>query len=124
MKMWPVTMGVVTALLAAPLSASALDGLAQLQKAALQDQAPECMVHEYCRRYNEILRQYSQQDVPLTGEIEEEAHQEAMKWVTSVWQYADQHTVTKALESQDFVDSIAAFRLSQHTQYPNLAVVH
>ncbi len=124
MKIWPMTVGLVTSLLVAPFAAFALDGLAQLQKAALQDQAPECMIHEYCRRYNEILRQYSQQDVPLTGEIEEEAHQEAMKWVTSVWQYADQKTVTKVLEGQGFADSIAAFRLSQHTQYPHLAVVH
>lgn len=104
--------------------AYALEGLASLQKAALSDQATECMVHEYTRRYNEVLRDYSRKKKSWDQEMDNKAHQEAMKWVEDVWQDADQSVVQNNLQSREFLSAIENFRHYQKMQYPNLQVVH
>ena len=121
-KQW-LAVSLAAALLAGQCPANALQGLEQLQQAALNDQATECMVHEYCRRYNEVLRGYSAKRQPLTEDDEEQAHQEAMKWVRSVWQYADQHIVEKSINSAQFTAMTEVFRKSQHSAFPHLPVV-
>ena len=123
MKTGWLAMSVAVALGFADSSAMALEGLKQLQQAALSDQACECMIHEYCRRYNEVLRGYSAKRQPLTEDEEEHAHQEAMKWVRSVWQYADQHVVEQSINSSQFTAMTEVFRKSQHSAFPHLPVV-
>ena len=107
----------------APCPSFALEGLAGLQKAASNHCVNECMVHEYARRYNEVLRQYSKEHKSLSSDMEEHAHQEAMQWVMDVWKYADQSAAHGVLESWEFKSSVDAFRLNQHQQYPHLNVV-
>ena len=118
------TLAVSGAITMHPETSPALKGLAQLQEAAKQDQAYECMIHEYTRRYNEVLRGYSRRRARLTAGIEEEAHREAMRWVRAVWKYADQQTVEHSLKSEQFQSFIAAFQANQRMQYPHLGVVH
>ncbi len=104
--------------------AYALDGLASLQRAALSDQATECMVHEYTRRYNEVLRDHSRKKKSWDQELAEKAHKEAMKWVKDVWRDADQGVVQNNLKSREFLSAIENFRSHQKSQYPNLQVVY
>ena len=102
---------------------SALQGLQQLQEAAKREQDCECMVHEYTRRYNEMLRTYSATQEALTEEKQARAHEEAMQWVRSVWRFADQRVVEQHLHSAAFQSATAAFRQSQGLSYPHLMVV-
>lgn len=115
----------LTALLALlPLQAQALEGLEQLQQMALEDQAIECMIHEYARRYNEVLRGYALGQRPrLTREEEEKAHREALQWVRDVWQYADQKIIRRHLTSPEFLQAIRHVQQQQQRQYPHLTVV-
>ena len=108
-------------ILASPVYA--LDGLSFLQKAAQSDQATECMVHEYTRRYNEVLRDFSKKHKQWVEEIDAKAHDEAMKWVQSVWQNTDQNVLRRNLQSAKFLKAVQDFRLSQRAQYPHLQVV-
>ena len=100
-----------------------LGGLKGLQQAALSDQSTECMIHEYTRRYNEVLRAFSHQKKEWSSGMDEQAHVEAMKWVNDVWMAADQRTVQNNLQSREFLSAVERFRASQRLQYPNLAVV-
>ena len=102
---------------------SALPGLQQLQEAAKSDQACECMVHEYTRRYNEVLRECSAAKEALTEEKKTRAHEEAMQWVRSVWRFADQQVVEQRVHSTAFQSATAMFRQSQELAYPHLPVV-
>lgn len=81
------------------------------------------MVHEYARRYNEVLRQYLRDKRKLSEQDEARAHAEAVQWVRSVWQFADQGVVEKQLSSEQFISATTVFRQSQHAAYPNLPVV-
>lgn len=123
MKTQWLVASLIAALVAGQGSATALQGLEQLQQAALNDQATECMVHEYCRRYNEVLRGFSAEKNPLTEDKEALAHEEAMKWVRSVWRYADQQVVEKSINSAEFSAMTGNFRKSQHAAFPRLPVV-
>lgn len=105
-------------------SAAALDGLESLQQAALSDQATECMIHEYTRRYNEVLRDFSRQRKPWSTSLDDTAHGQAMRWVRSVWRFADQRVVGRNLESMEFRSAIERFRRSQKTAYPDLSIVN
>jgi len=123
---WTVYIAIVlcaSAALVSPPTATALDGLEQLQSAAQQDQATECMIHEYTRQYNEILRGYSRTRKRLTPELERAAHEKAMQWVNNVWRYADQRTVQGHLHSTEFQRATTGFRASQQSHYPNVGVI-
>ena len=106
-----------------PYPVVALGGLEQLQAAAQQDQATECMIHEYTRQYNEVLRGYSKARRHLTPEMERAAHEQAIQWVNNVWHYADQRTVQGHIHSTEFQRAITGFRNSQQLQYPNVGVI-
>lgn len=101
----------------------ALPNLQGLQEAAKSDQSPDCMAHEYMRRYNEVLREFAKTRGELTGGIKAKAHEEAMKWVKDVWKFADPMTVQKAINSRDFRESVEKFRDWQARDYPNLSIV-
>ena len=106
-----------------PYPAAALEGLAQLQAAAQQDQATECMIHEYTRQYNEVLRGYSKARKRLTPELERTAHEKAIQWVNDVWRHADQRTVQGHIHSQEFQRATTNFRTSQQLHYPNVGLI-
>ncbi|PIQ86526.1 MAG: hypothetical protein COV74_04365 [Candidatus Omnitrophica bacterium CG11_big_fil_rev_8_21_14_0_20_45_26] len=102
----------------------ALPHLEGLQEAAKKDQSVECMGHEYNRRYNEVLRAFSQENKKLTKANRDYAHQEALKWVRDVWQYTDQSVVEKNIKSTGFRSQSAAFRKGQIQKYPRLEAVN
>lgn len=107
-----------------PAKVWVLEGVEQLQQAARLDQACECMIHEYARRYNEVLREYSRQKRQLTEDEQRRAHQQAMQWVRDVWKYTDQQVVEQNLTSDTFIHAVDVFQRQQVLQYPNLTIVH
>ena len=115
--------GLALALVFSAPAAEALQGLEGLQKAALSDQATECMVHEYTRQYNEVLRDFSRKKRKWNAEMEQEAHPKAMQWVHDVWKFADQGVVQHNLQSREFRSAVENFRSYQKAQYPKLSVV-
>jgi ribonuclease HI len=106
-----------------PAETHALEGLTRLQSLAMGDQATECMVHEYTRRYNEVLRDFSKRQKQLTDEMEDKAHEEALSWVRSVWAKTDSSVVEKNIKSNGFQSAIKKFRHAKKDQYPKLAIV-
>ena len=107
--------------------ALALPNLERLQKKAVAQRGvtcAECMVHEYSRRYNEVLREYSRRERQLSEHAAQSAHAEAMKWVRSVWQYVDRRIVEENINSSGFQRATSTFRQNQNSRYPNVGVVH